>query len=275
MLLSGMVETVSATGHHGGRESFSIGQATAVVTAAAWTVARVGLLQRSRCLSRRGSSARNVRGYGRLDGRSPDQTLSTSPHGGEAAAASQSLETHPPAHANEYDDDAEAATLMLHSGGEIPAPAPREEALMTNTEALHTTGQRISHLDEVRHPLDALTADEINRGRSILDEGGLVTEQSRFPSIMPVEPDKEYVRAFVPGTPMQRRIEYVVLRSPRASRPSTSLISTPGPSRRGGRSEGEFPSRAARLPLRGVRQGDGDREVERALAGGYASTRIG
>lgn len=49
MLLSGHgVETVSATGHHGGRESFSIGQATAVVTAAAWTVARVGLLQRSR-----------------------------------------------------------------------------------------------------------------------------------------------------------------------------------------------------------------------------------
>ena len=49
MLLSGHgVEGVAATGHHGGRESFSIGQATAVVTAVAWTVVRIGLLQRSR-----------------------------------------------------------------------------------------------------------------------------------------------------------------------------------------------------------------------------------
>ncbi|PPG27241.1 primary-amine oxidase [Pseudoclavibacter sp. RFBB5] len=82
---------------------------------------------------------------------------------------------------------------------------------MTNTESLHTAGQRVSHLDEAHHPLDGLTAAEIDRGRSILDEAGLLTGHSRFPSIMPVEPDKDYVRAFVPGSPMRRRIEYVVL----------------------------------------------------------------
>lgn len=48
MILSGHdPEAVPALGHHGGRESFSIAQGAAVVTAAAWAAARVRLLQRN------------------------------------------------------------------------------------------------------------------------------------------------------------------------------------------------------------------------------------
>ncbi|PPG27152.1 hypothetical protein [Pseudoclavibacter sp. RFBB5] len=49
-------EAAAAHGHHGGRESFSIAQGAAVVTATAWAAARVGLLQRNG-LTRGGAAA--------------------------------------------------------------------------------------------------------------------------------------------------------------------------------------------------------------------------
>ena len=82
---------------------------------------------------------------------------------------------------------------------------------MTTTEPLHTTGKRVSHLDEVRHPLDSLTAGEIERGRAVLERAGLITEHSRVPSVMPVEPPKDLVRSWREGDPMRRRVEFVVL----------------------------------------------------------------
>lgn len=82
---------------------------------------------------------------------------------------------------------------------------------MAQALPLFTSGMRVSHLNDVVHPLDGLTADEIERGRAVLDRSGLLTAHSRFPSAMQVEPPKEYVRSWKPGEPLQRRIEYVVL----------------------------------------------------------------
>ncbi|WP_223694993.1 primary-amine oxidase [Leifsonia poae] len=63
----------------------------------------------------------------------------------------------------------------------------------------------------VTHPLDALTADEIARGRRILQGAGYVTATTRFPSVLPVEPTKEAVTAFRPGDAIERCILFVVL----------------------------------------------------------------
>ena len=64
---------------------------------------------------------------------------------------------------------------------------------------------------EVRHPLDPLTAEEIAAGRRILRETGRLTDDSRFPTVLPVEPDKQSVAAFRTGDRIERRLLYVVL----------------------------------------------------------------
>ncbi|UAJ79709.1 primary-amine oxidase [Leifsonia sp. ZF2019] len=64
---------------------------------------------------------------------------------------------------------------------------------------------------EVRHPLDALTAQEIADGRDILVAAGLVGESTRFPSVLPVEPSKEAVAAYREGDEIDRRILFVLL----------------------------------------------------------------
>ncbi|KAB1655683.1 primary-amine oxidase [Pseudoclavibacter chungangensis] len=81
---------------------------------------------------------------------------------------------------------------------------------MTTTTP-HTTGKRVTHLDEADHPLAPLTADEIARGRAVIADAGLLSEHSRFPSVMPIEPPKDVVRAWTPGAPMHRVAEFVVL----------------------------------------------------------------
>ena len=78
-------------------------------------------------------------------------------------------------------------------------------------DTTHTHGKRVSHIGAPTHPLDQLSAEEITAGRAILEREGKLVASSRFPSIMPVEPPKETVRAFTPGAPLRRRIEYVVL----------------------------------------------------------------
>lgn len=78
-------------------------------------------------------------------------------------------------------------------------------------DTTHTHGKRVTRIETPVHPLDMLTPDEITKGRRILADAGKLTETSRFPSIMPVEPPKDVVRAFKPGDELDRRIEYVVL----------------------------------------------------------------
>lgn len=63
----------------------------------------------------------------------------------------------------------------------------------------------------VSHPLDALTADELTAGRAILEAAGLVTETTRFPNVLPVEPEREAVAGFREGDPIERRLLFVLL----------------------------------------------------------------
>lgn len=63
----------------------------------------------------------------------------------------------------------------------------------------------------VRHPLDLTTADELEIGREILVRAGRVGEHTRFPNVMPVEPDKDVVAGFADGDPVERRLRYTLL----------------------------------------------------------------
>lgn len=77
-------------------------------------------------------------------------------------------------------------------------------------DSTHTHGKRVSRITEAKHPLDMLTADEINRGREILVDAGLLTDEHLVPTMLPVEPPKDEVREFSGGE-FDRRIMYVVL----------------------------------------------------------------
>ena len=70
---------------------------------------------------------------------------------------------------------------------------------------------RVTTPEEVGHPLDPLTAGEIAAGRRILVEAGHVSESTRFPNVLPIEPPKESVAAFRPGDHIERRVKFVVL----------------------------------------------------------------
>ena len=63
----------------------------------------------------------------------------------------------------------------------------------------------------VRHPLDLTTAEEFELGREILVRAGRVGEHTRFPNVMPVDPDKDVVAAFADGDPVERRLGYTLL----------------------------------------------------------------
>lgn len=49
----------------------------------------------------------------------------------------------------------------------------------------------------VKHPLDLLTADEIAAAKQILIEAGHITESTRVPRLVPIEPAKDIVAAHV------------------------------------------------------------------------------
>jgi primary-amine oxidase len=51
----------------------------------------------------------------------------------------------------------------------------------------------------VTHPLDMLTPHEISAARQILVEAGKVTENTRFPRVLPVEPDKQLLATYADG----------------------------------------------------------------------------
>ncbi|MET0830202.1 MAG: hypothetical protein ABWY26_11810, partial [Microbacterium sp.] len=53
--------------------------------------------------------------------------------------------------------------------------------------------------ETVRHPLDPLTAEEIDAARAILVEAGLLGETVRVPMLLPHEPEKDELAAWTPG----------------------------------------------------------------------------
>ncbi|HWU45557.1 MAG TPA: primary-amine oxidase [Humibacter sp.] len=75
----------------------------------------------------------------------------------------------------------------------------------------HAHTALLSTPTHVRHPLDPLTADEIAEGRRILAEAGRLTDTTRFPNVLPVEPDKHAVAVFQPGETIERRLLFVLL----------------------------------------------------------------
>jgi primary-amine oxidase len=61
------------------------------------------------------------------------------------------------------------------------------------------------------HPLDPMTADEVDAVRAILDRAGLLGEAVRFAFLGPEEPGKAAVLGFAPGDALNRRFRVVLL----------------------------------------------------------------
>ncbi len=61
------------------------------------------------------------------------------------------------------------------------------------------------------HPLDRLSADEIDTARRIVDEQGLLSPTTRFAMLALEEPPKEQVLTFQPGDRIDRRVRALLL----------------------------------------------------------------
>jgi primary-amine oxidase len=61
------------------------------------------------------------------------------------------------------------------------------------------------------HPLDRLSADEIDTARRIVDEQGLLSPTTRFALLALEEPPKDQVLAFRPGDRIDRRVRVLLL----------------------------------------------------------------
>ncbi|WP_328911943.1 MULTISPECIES: primary-amine oxidase [unclassified Streptomyces] len=61
------------------------------------------------------------------------------------------------------------------------------------------------------HPLDPLTADEIAAARAVLEAAGKVGGTTRFPLVLPDEPDRRTVLAHREGHPFSRRVRVTLL----------------------------------------------------------------
>jgi primary-amine oxidase len=62
-----------------------------------------------------------------------------------------------------------------------------------------------------RHPLDALTADDLIRSRRVLDRAGLLPDSTRFALVQLHEPPKDEVLAWTSGASVDRQIFSVLL----------------------------------------------------------------
>ncbi|WP_406693065.1 primary-amine oxidase [Saccharopolyspora sp. ID03-671] len=61
------------------------------------------------------------------------------------------------------------------------------------------------------HPLDPMSAEEVDALRAALEDAGLLGEHVRFTFVAPEEPDKAAVLAHRPGEPVDRRFRAVLL----------------------------------------------------------------
>jgi primary-amine oxidase len=61
------------------------------------------------------------------------------------------------------------------------------------------------------HPHDPLTGAEIDAARAILVSAGLLTETTRVPMLLPDEPTKEELAAWMPGAPIDRRLDVTLM----------------------------------------------------------------
>jgi primary-amine oxidase len=66
----------------------------------------------------------------------------------------------------------------------------------------------------VDHPLSALDADEITRAVEIIHATGRITDAARFAYVGLHEPDKQYVRDFSSGDPIERELRVVIVTGP-------------------------------------------------------------
>jgi primary-amine oxidase len=67
---------------------------------------------------------------------------------------------------------------------------------------------------KVDHPLEALRADEIEQAIALVRATGRLTEDARFAYVGLQEPEKEKVRAFQPGDPVDRELRVVIVADP-------------------------------------------------------------
>jgi primary-amine oxidase len=61
------------------------------------------------------------------------------------------------------------------------------------------------------HPHDPLTGAEIDAARAILVSAGLLTETTRVPMLLPDEATKEELAAWLPGAPIDRRVDVTLM----------------------------------------------------------------
>ena len=64
---------------------------------------------------------------------------------------------------------------------------------------------------KVNHPLDALTADEYVHAYKLLQTAGKLEEKTIFASVLLHEPAKSEVMAWMPGKPVPRKVDVVLL----------------------------------------------------------------
>nr|WP_026378926.1 primary-amine oxidase [Agromyces italicus] len=75
----------------------------------------------------------------------------------------------------------------------------------------HTHGARVTTPIAAEHPLDQLTSDEIAAARRILADAGHLTESTRVPRMLPVDPAKPALATWRHGDALDRRIRVTLL----------------------------------------------------------------
>jgi len=82
-------------------------------------------------------------------------------------------------------------------------------AISTATEV--TLSETAIVNDTFRHPLDPVTAAELNEAVGILTSAGYLGDHVRVASINVIEPEKRFVESYKPGAPFERRLLAVLL----------------------------------------------------------------
>ena len=85
----------------------------------------------------------------------------------------------------------------------------------------------VAAVDQPRHPLDPLTATEIESAAKIVKASGRMAADALFSTIILDEPSKEDVRRFAPGAPI-KRLAFVVVYDWRGDRTSEAIVDLGG-----------------------------------------------